>query len=562
MIKILDKLTASRIAAGEVIDRTASVVRELLDNAIDAGSTEISVYIRDGGIKEIKVTDNGCGMSREDLEICFLPHATSKLETAEDLFSIRTMGFRGEALSSIAASGRLEIVTSTDGESGNEIAVDGGKIIRFGAVKSNKGTVVTVRDLFCYLPARKKFLKSTVSEGAGCRNIFIEKAAAFPDISFRLVIDGKLSMFLPAGSMRDRIAAAYPALVPEKLYHEADGSGEGFSFHIYFPGVEYSRRDRKYIKIYVNRRCIQEFSLVQAICYGLAPFFPGGTYPAAFLYLEIEPSLVDFNIHPAKKEVKIKNLPSIHHAVVEALAKCMDAPTEKRFEYKAPELIENIVSEKPVETKKPGFQYSFPRPAEKEISLLRERPAVPVHRTEPADFRYLGQIFGCFLLCEKGGTLYIIDQHASQERFFYNSFLEEKDNIQPLLLPFYLEADKEILEMTEKNIPLYDSIGISIRKDEGGALYIDALPTSFFELKNDVLELIISQKGNIENIKTELYARAACKKSIKAGDSIDYEKALELIGKVFEMPLPRCPHGRPLYVELTKEKLYELIGRT
>ena len=570
MIRILDKLTASRIAAGEVIDRTASVVRELIDNAVDAGSTDISVFIKEGGIKEIKVLDNGCGMNREDLEICFLPHATSKLESAEDLFNIKTMGFRGEALSSIAASGRLEIVSSSDGETGHEIAIDGGKIIRQGTARCNKGTVVTVRDLFCWLPARRKFLKSAVSEAAACKSVLIEKAAAFPHISFRFFSEDKLSLFLPAGDMKQRIAAAYPSLPPEKLYRKVSEQGEGYSFDIYFPGIEYSRRDRKYIKIYVNNRCIQEFSLVQAICYGLAPFYPGGTYPAAFLFLNIDPSLVDFNIHPAKKEVKIKNLPAVHHAVVEALIKHMDKPdAEKKFTYSAPELIVPAVSEKEPEKKVSAFRYntdssSFAgiRESVPEKKLLKNRPDVPDFDFKGPEFRYMGQIFDCFLLCEKAGTLYIIDQHASQERFFYNSFLEEKDNIQPLLLPFYLNEECDVREMIEKNIPLYEEIGIFIKKDESGALYIDAMPTSFFELKNDVLELIVSQQGNIENIKTELYARAACKKSIKSGDRIDYDKAVELISKVFAMPVARCPHGRPLYVELTKEKLYELIGRT
>ena len=163
-IHVLDKVTASKIAAGEVIDRTSSVVRELLDNAIDAGATEISVYLTGGGIKEIRVIDNGCGMSREDLDICFLPHSTSKLSSADDLFNIMTMGFRGEALASIAASAKLEITTSENGEIGYGISIDGGKVTDLGAVKANKGTVVSVKELFCYLPARRKFLKSPAAE--------------------------------------------------------------------------------------------------------------------------------------------------------------------------------------------------------------------------------------------------------------------------------------------------------------------------------------------------------------------------------------------------------------
>lgn len=592
-IHVLDKVTASKIAAGEVIDRTSSVVRELLDNAIDAGATEISVYLTGGGIKEIRVIDNGSGMSKADLDICFLPHSTSKLNTADDLFNIMTMGFRGEALASIAASAKLEIITSQTGEIGYGIEIDGGQVKDLGAVKANKGTVVSVKELFCYLPARRKFLKSPAAETSSCRTVFYEKALAFPNITFKLFLEGKLSTFLPAASLKKRIADAYPSLAPEKLYHQVEAKCEGYSVTILFPGVEVVRRDRRDIKIYVNSRPIQEFALVQAVCYGLSAYFPGGTYPAAFLFIQIDPSLVDFNIHPAKREVKINNLPMIHRTVVEALKQHMGELQKPAGSsdalYPKDEDISTWI-QKPAEavpTYQPGTPSYQPKPVEKTLfgpektsmtfspapqhqsrsfsNLLKDKPEVVNFQPSPeykGDFRYLGQIFDSFLLCEREDSLYIIDQHASQERFYFDLFLSSKPEVHQLLIPYNIECESQVAELIEKQLPQYAEIGIIIKKDETGQLYIDAMPSSFFELKNDVLNLLVTQTGDFENIKTELYARAACKKAFKAGDAIDYDKAIDLIKKVFAMPMPRCPHGRPLYYQLTKDKLYQLLERT
>jgi len=592
-IHILDKVTASKIAAGEVIDRTSSVVRELLDNAIDSGASEISVYLTGGGIKEIRVIDNGCGMSKEDLDICFLPHSTSKLSSADDLFDIKTMGFRGEALSSIAASAKLEIVTSVDGNKGYGISIDGGAVRDLGSVKANKGTVVSVRELFCYLPARRKFLKSPAAETSSCRTVFYEKALAFPEITFKLFLEGKLSVFLPSSPLKKRVSDAYPSIAPEKLYHQVEAKCDGYSVTILFPGVEVVRRDRRDIKIYVNNRPIQEFALVQAVCYGLSAYFPGGTYPAAFLFIQIDPSLVDFNIHPAKREVKINNLPMIHRTVVEALKQHMgelqkpagssDAlyPKDEEINTGIKKPAETIPSYRPEPVSRTLFgpektQMTFSpasapssqssAPAGRSFSnLLKDKPDVVNFQPSPeyhGDFRYLGQIFDSFLLCERDDSLYIIDQHASQERFYFDLFLSQKPEVHQLLIPYNIECESQVAELIEKEIPKYAEIGVIIKKDETGQLYIDAMPSSFFELKNDVLNLLVTQTGDFENIKTELYARAACKKALKAGDAIDYDKAIDLIKKVFAMPMPRCPHGRPLYYQLTKDKLYQLLERT
>ncbi|MCL2481713.1 MAG: DNA mismatch repair endonuclease MutL, partial [Spirochaetaceae bacterium] len=316
-IKILEKSVALKIAAGEVIDRPASVLRELLDNSIDAGSSEISVYIESAGIKEIRVIDNGAGMDEEDLKLSVIQHATSKIETAEDLFNIHTLGFRGEALSSIAASSRLEIITGQDNNSkGKMLKTDSSGEINITTSASRKGTTISVKDLFYAIPARKQFLKNPSSETNLCKNIFYEKAATRPDIIFKLYIDGVLIQMLGLGALKERIFECYNAAFRDKAFlYEIEETNYGrYSIKGVVADPAIYRKDRKFIHIYLNGRRIQDYSLIQAVTYGYSEFMPGGHFPSAFIFIENDPSLVDFNIHPAKKEARIKNIQQIHHS--------------------------------------------------------------------------------------------------------------------------------------------------------------------------------------------------------------------------------------------------------
>lgn len=314
-IHLLRDQVARKIAAGEVIDRPFSLLRELMDNAVDAGADTIDVHLAGGGTRSVRVVDNGCGMEREDLELCFLPHATSKISEVEDLDRITSLGFRGEALSSIAACSRLRITSAVAEGEAFTIEVDNGKLLSLQPSKGRKGTVVEASDLFYSIPARKRFLKSDQAELSACRKLFAEKALAFPEISFRLFSEGELKLFLPASSLIDRVTASYPGQVHASMIHTIQGAGEGFHFTALGSGLSLYRKDRRYIHIYVNKRKIDEFSLVQAVSYGYGEYLPGGTFPVCFLFLEVDPERVDFNIHPAKKEVRFRGLKEIHHQV-------------------------------------------------------------------------------------------------------------------------------------------------------------------------------------------------------------------------------------------------------
>ena len=312
-VKILSPEVARKIAAGEVIDRPNAIVRELMDNAVDSGADKIRVEIEGGGIEKIRVIDNGCGMTKEDLENCAHPHATSKISNENDLLSLKTLGFRGEALSSMAAVSRLEIIS---GGYRMKSSITEDHVIKPCA--KNEGTIVETSALFENFPARRLFLKRPASEGNLCRSTFEEKVLPRPDISFSFIVDGEEKLSLQKGvSLKERFVQTMEFFENADFFHEIKGKDdEGkWDFTLVIGSPSASRNDRKNIFIYVNGRKIQEYSLVQAIEYGCQGFFPNGSHPLACLFVNMDPSLVDFNIHPAKKEARFKDIASLHHGV-------------------------------------------------------------------------------------------------------------------------------------------------------------------------------------------------------------------------------------------------------
>ncbi len=568
-IKVLDKAVALKIAAGEVIDRPASVLRELLDNSIDAGSSEITVHLYSGGMKEIRIIDNGSGMEKEDLEICYFPHSTSKIENIEDIYRIWTLGFRGEALSSIASSAKTEIISSPcDSGEGYTLVIDNGRT-ELSPSRANRGTVVSVRDLFYMLPARKHFLKSPSAETGLCRNIFLEKAASNPDITFRLFIDDKMAFFLAASSLSERITACYPSVFKSgKMCREIEYKENSFSIKGILNSADITRKDRKYIHIYLNGRRIQEYSLLQAVVFGYSEYIPGGVFPSAVIFINDDPQLVDFNIHPAKKEARIKNLQLIHHALSETVSSAI-AETGNR------EMLEFRKTSSPDYTQ---LQREFSVPSESEHMAVSETIQINTDthhfhyergqaETDKADevsdirgssFRYIGSLFNLFLICEKDDAMYLIDQHAAHEKIIFETLSSQNPDIQPLLIPLYPEKG---FELTEKMIGKYKEIGIIIKKDDSGDYFIDAMPARFFAIKNEVLKILTEYPGNTAEIRKELYAAYSCRKAVKQGDSLSHGQAVDIIEKAFSLKTPFCPHGRPVWKKITKQELLEEINR-
>ena len=315
-ISVLREEVSRKIAAGEVIDRPLSIVRELLDNALDAGSASVDVHLARGGLDLVRVVDDGAGMDRDDLSRCWLPHATSKIETEEDLLEVTSLGFRGEALSSMATASRLEIVSCPPEGVAHRLVVRGGKQELLEPCQGRRGTVVDVSELFFNYPARKRFLRSPSAEAGLSRSVFLDRAAAFPGVAFRLFADGALRLSLPATDHVQRISLCHD--LDSRLLGTAEVRGEGFTVRLVAASPDGRRTDRRLVQAFVNNRRVQEFSLVQAVEFGFQGYLPGGYHPVAFVFVDIDPSLVDFNIHPAKKEVRFRTLPEVHRAVVSA----------------------------------------------------------------------------------------------------------------------------------------------------------------------------------------------------------------------------------------------------
>ncbi len=567
-IHVLREEEARKIAAGEVIDRPLSVIRELLDNSIDAGASEITVLVDGGGIERIRVVDNGTGMGAADLITCILPHATSKIVKTEDIYSCTTLGFRGEALASIAACSKLEITSASDEapNDGTRITVHGGRVINTSPSPAAQGTTVEVSDLFYSLPGRRKFLKRPSSEAQACIQAFIEKALPFPAITFRYFADGQMKFFLPSQGLSDRVLSLFASSLKPVFIDSVEKAYEGFSLKAVFTKPYFSRRDKRLVQIYVNGRRIQEYALIQAALYGYSEHLPGGSFPAVFLFIEVDPQLVDFNIHPAKREVRFRNLQEIHRSVVELIRSGLteykgrtDVTTASRYE------PYSLVSEPSA---------SFPRAAGSSavginIQDIREQlgeqfrePATEIDDSPTSGLTFHGQIFGLFLLAEYNDRLYIIDQHAAHERIIYDRLAQNDPEVQNLLVPIHFEVSEDEEAALERELVSYKSLGFTIERVSPGSWLIKACPSGYLDIKGDLVEFIKGRKGDSTSLKQELYASLACRAAVMDGEILDFLSGRELAVKALNLENARCPHGRPIWFEISREKLFELVKRT
>jgi len=576
VIKILPPQEARKIAAGEVIDRPAALIREFLDNAIDAGAANIDVNIEGGGGKKCEVADDGEGMSREDMELCFLPHATSKIQSLDDLNVSTTLGFRGEALAAAAAVARLEIISSRDGREAWRLTTELNRSADVEQGRRTRGTTVRALNLFDSIPARKKFLKRDGSEAALCRAAFIDKALVFPQINFRYSQDSSLKCFFPAvSSKKDRFAAAVLQAGEEVFLHEINVTGNGFSVAIVIGGPELYRSDRRMLFIFANGRRINDYALVQALVYGSQGFFPNGTYPVGAVYVDIDPSLADFNIHPAKREARFRDPGAIHHAISGGLRNYFHHYFVKQLRsgetpYENTELFEKgftqghgdreesvkEISYSPLYSRNPDpyFITSVPPPPDAASFASESAP-------DYTQARFAGRAFGLFILIECGQRLYIIDQHAAHERILYNRFLSGAIPKQELLapIPFGTESEDEDRFLEAKRGEL-DRLGVEIKND-GKAWFIEALPADWRLGDSETVKEILELRNAGENMAERWAAALCCHQALRDGDYLDDSSALELGRQALSLPDPHCPHGRPVWTEISRDALFKAVKR-
>ncbi len=553
-IHILNPSTARLIAAGEVIDRPASALRELIDNSIDSGAAEISVRIDEGGIGRIGVVDDGSGMDRSDLELAILPHATSKIETADDLLRTRSLGFRGEALASIAATASLEITTKDDAStSAHRLVSRPGGSTRIEACAGRRGTSVAVSGLFEDFPARRRFLKRPQAEAALCRQVFEDKAAAHPAIAFRFESGSGEPIVLRPSSRLERLIAIRTE-APHQLLHSIGLTGAGFEGEIVLAGPAYSRPDRRLMQTFVNRRRVQDWSILGSLDRAFSGYLPGGLHPFAFLFLEIDPSLVDFNIHPAKKELRFKDPEGPRRAIYSSVQAFLGELVRRDPAQALPELPRELDLE---------FRSVQAKPSWDDYDVVRERAQAGESASLPSstprrDFRYLGSALGPFLVFERAGALWFLDQHAAHERMLFDAFAARPPESQRLLVPESIDPvdEAEDAGISGAAAGLVEA-GFCLNK-EGSSWLVTAAPP---ELSGAAAEAVRELASGSGDSRRAAFALAACRAAIKDGDSLDDAAAEELIARALELPEPRCPHGRPIWTRISREQLFRLVRR-
>jgi DNA mismatch repair protein MutL len=573
-IHILPPETARLIAAGEVIDRPASALRELIDNAIDSGAAEIQVELDKGGIDLLRVSDNGRGMGKEDLALSILDHATSKIASADDLLRATTLGFRGEALASIAAVARLEMLSREKGSDvGWRLLKEPGGEALLAPAPAREGTTVTVRGLFERFPARRQFLKRPASESALCRQIFVERAAAHPGIAFVWGSGASGERFPPA-SPEQRIALLYREL-PAALLARFDIEAAGARISVVYADPSFHWKDRKYLQVFINRRKVPEWGFVGLLEYAFAEYLPGGMKPCAFLFAEIDPSQADFNIHPAKREVRLKNPEPIKSGCYAAFKAHLHATlgagaTDLSGAAYAPSPFDQAgashSSWSPVSANSPSPERDdrafWDRLAhERPDGMSWSREAAPPEAAPQSDFRYLGRAFGPFLAFIKGEELFVLDQHAAHERILFDELSAAGSASQSLLVPFVFEGGSGAASRVADALPRLERMGYRV-EPSGEDFVISAVPAFLGERGIRAFVDCFSEEWKGEDLAKGLVATMACRAAIKDGDILDDAAARDLIRRALELPFPRCPHGRPIWARLDRATLNRMVGRT
>jgi DNA mismatch repair protein MutL len=622
----LDDVLSNKIAAGEVVERPASVVKELVENAIDAGSTVIEIEVEEAGLQKIRITDNGYGIEEDDVLIAFQRHATSKIKSENDLFRIRTLGFRGEALPSIASVSRLEMKTSTGEGAGNLVVIEGGKVVTFEKSSSRRGTDITITDLFFNTPARLKYMKSIHTELGNITDVVNRLALSHPEVAFRLIHnERKLLQTTGNGDVRQVLASIYGMAIAKQLV-PISGTSLDYKISGYVSMPEVTRASRNYISTMINGRFIKNYALAKAIQEGYHTLLPIGRFPIVLLNVEMDPLLVDVNVHPAKMEVRISKEAELNELLTGIIKETFKSkiliPTayinEKKEAPKSEqtflELNEGTLFEeesepvvKPAQTiqeapirKEPSFEYrpsvdreerfqSFERtsvtkewdysPTVDESSNLEEYHQIPeeVEVQDKNESRVprlypIGQMHGTYIFAQNENGLYIIDQHAAQERLKYEYFREKvgqvASELQEMLVPLTFEySTDDFLKINEYRHEL-EKVGVFLEEFGLNSFIIRAHPQWFprgeeKETIEEMIEQLLSMKKvDIKKLREAAAIMMSCKGSIKANRHLRNDEIQALLDDLRKASDPfTCPHGRPIIVHYSSYDMEKMFKR-
>jgi DNA mismatch repair protein MutL len=570
VIRVLDKATVNQIAAGEVVERPASVVKELVENALDAGATQIGVERRGGGIQLIKVSDNGGGIAAGEVALAFERHATSKIKSAQDLSSIGSLGFRGEALPSIAAVADVELVTCGVGEkSGSYIALEGGTIIKQSGQARTQGTTITVRNLFKRVPARLKFLKSIPTETGHAANAVSQYALAYPETAFSFTVDGKESLRTSGkGRLLDAVIDVYGAAVAAKMMSVSaeesvwrSGDGAGQDTLIKVTGLagapEAGRSSRDFLSFYVNRRWVSSRILTRAVEEAYHGLLMTGKHPVAVLEISINPGEVDVNIHPAKTEVKFRNDGDIFRAVQKAVRGALTAQM-------AVPRIEDTAA--------PYKATSLPRAPEQLWGRPRVEP--PPEATAPLlanalpMLRVVGQVMERYIVAEGPDGMYIIDQHAAHERIRYDQLLRQRESkkpeIQGLLESAAFEVTPRQDAVMRSCLESLKEFGFGVESFGERTYLVRSVPALAADDWPAMLRELLDTLAGEEKSRWQerMVASIACHGAIKSGQTLSDDEMRALVRQLEQTANPHtCPHGRPTVMRLSAAQLEREFGR-
>jgi DNA mismatch repair protein MutL len=583
MIKILSEDTINKIAAGEVIERPANVVKELTENSLDAGARSINIEIEDAGLKLIRVSDDGIGMSRQDMTLSLQRHATSKITGFNDLEKLTTMGFRGEALPSIAAVSNITLQSSA-GRSGDgwKEVYSAGKLLESKACGCPRGTSVEVRNLFFNTPARRKFMKSEPTEKLHITKMVEEMALVRNDVSFTLVVDGKNIVSAPvAASPAERLTDILgPDSFKKMVYLE--GTHPQISITGFITKLEESLSNRSTQYLFVNTRPVNLGKLItHSLNEAYREMLPKGRYPGAVLFIAVDPSNIDVNIHPTKREVKFSKEKEVHDFVYSAIRSALSRPAKLDLKNdQAPPPLPRVqtfagTSPSRAEIKESSHLYETKPSTNKFFSSRQENEGVSgnLHGIqEDTNIRPLGQIFNTYALVQYHNDFLIIDQHAAAERVRYERYLEQfhKNQItsQPLLIPVTIDVPPSQALIIKDNSRTLRDLGWDIAEFGKNTLKVSAYPNILgadIEITTVVGNIIgsLSEEKRIEpKEKIEKLIRAACRASIKANDQISNPEILQLAKDLFKCNTPyTCPHGRPTLIKLTKDEISRKFRR-
>ncbi|AYX89707.1 DNA mismatch repair endonuclease MutL [Staphylococcus cohnii] len=640
-IKELQTSLANKIAAGEVVERPGSVVKELLENAIDAQATEINIEVEQSGVASIRVVDNGTGIEIDDLDLVFHRHATSKLDADDDLFHIRTLGFRGEALASISSVSKVTLKTCTDNQEGQEIYVENGEVLNRKPAKAKRGTDILVESLFYNTPARLKYIKSLYTELGKITDIVNRMAMSHPDIRISLVSDGKTIIKTNgSGRTNEVMAEIYGMKIAKDLVH-VTGDTSDYHLEAYFAKPEHSRSNKHYISIFINGRYIKNFLLNKAILEGYHTLLMVGRYPICYINIEMDPILVDVNVHPTKLEVRLSKEDQLYELIVNKIREAfkdrilipqndMDKMTKKNK-------VLNQFEQQKMDFEKRQQQNNFEQNIEQtadsnmhnenDTSVGNEASYINQHNDEQNriqesqnDYKKIqnellydlettnndatdnevsvednsdndikghvsasptrripymeivGQVHGTYIIAQNENGMFMIDQHAAQERIKYEYFREKIGDVvnesQNLLIPLTFHFSKDELMIINQYKDELDKVGVHLEPFGGHDYIVDSYPVWFpqeeaEEIIKDMIEYVLEHKKvDVRKIREEAAIMMSCKKSIKANHYLKNNEMADLVNQLRETEDPfTCPHGRPIIINFSNYELERLFKR-